>query len=110
MRNTFQCIVASIAISGSRKNDDCFYCGAFNNVRFYLGTSDIIRIADTRCADDAGRKIEGIYMVELEDKLISKNSILQKLYDRLENGEDLLPMTLADFIRLIKDEPGAKEE
>ena len=49
-------------------------------------------------------------MVELEDKLISANSILQKLYDRLENGEDLLPMTLADFIRLIKDEPGAKEE
>lgn len=95
-----RCIGVSIATNGSRKNDG----------RFYLGTSDNVRIADTRCVDNAGRKIEGIYMVELEDKLISKNSILQKLYDRLENGEDLLPMTLADFIKLIKDEPGADKE
>lgn len=49
-------------------------------------------------------------MAEPEDKLISANSILQKLYDRLENHEDLPPMTIADFVRLIKDEPGAKEE
>lgn len=49
-------------------------------------------------------------MADMEDKLISANSILRKLNDRLENGEDLLPMTIADFIRLIKDEPGAKEE
>ena len=41
-----------------------------------------------------------------KDKLISANSILRKLNDRLDNYEDLSPMTIADFIRLINEEPG----
>ena len=49
-------------------------------------------------------------MAELEDKLISANSILQKLQNRLDNYEDLPPMTVGDFIRLIKEEPGVTNE
>ena len=49
-------------------------------------------------------------MAELEDKLISANSILRKLNDRLDNYEDLPPMTVGDFIRLIKEEPGVEPE
>ena len=49
-------------------------------------------------------------MAELEDKLISANSILRKLNDRFENHEDLPPMTVGDFIRLINEEPGVKPE
>ena len=41
-----------------------------------------------------------------KDKLISANSILRKLNDRLDNYEDLPPMTIGDFIRLINEEPG----
>ena len=49
-------------------------------------------------------------MAELEDKLISANSILRKLQNRLDNYEDLPPMTVGDFIRLINEEPGVKPE
>jgi hypothetical protein len=49
-------------------------------------------------------------MAELEDKLISANSILRKLNDRLDNYEDLPPITIADFIRLINEEPGVTNE
>jgi hypothetical protein len=49
-------------------------------------------------------------MAELEDKLISANSILRKLNDRLDNYEDLPPMTVGDFIRLINEEPGVTDE
>ena len=45
-------------------------------------------------------------MAELKGKLISANSILRKLNDRLDNYEDLPPMTVGDFIRLINEEPG----
>ena len=49
-------------------------------------------------------------MAELKDKLISANSILRKLNDRLDNYEDLPPITIADFIRLISEEPGVTDE
>ena len=49
-------------------------------------------------------------MAELKDKLISANSILRKLQNRLDNYEDLPPMTIADFIRLINEEPGVTDE
>ena len=49
-------------------------------------------------------------MAESKDKLISANSILRKLNDRLDNYEDLPHMTIADFIRLINEEPGATNE
>ena len=49
-------------------------------------------------------------MAESKDKLISANSILRKLNDRLDNYEDLPPMTVGDFIRLINDEPGVTDE
>ena len=45
-----------------------------------------------------------------KDKLISANSILRKLNDRLDNYEDFPPMTIADFIRLINEEPGVTDE
>ena len=46
----------------------------------------------------------------MNDKLISANSILRKLNDRLDNYEDLPPMTIGDFIRMINEEPGVKPE
>lgn len=46
----------------------------------------------------------------MEDKLISTNSILRKLNDRLDNHEDFPPMTVGDFIRLINEEPGVTNE
>ena len=49
-------------------------------------------------------------MAELKGKLISANSILRKLNDRIDNYEDLPPMTIADFIRLINEEPGVTDE
>lgn len=49
-------------------------------------------------------------MAELKDKLISANSILRKLQNRLDNYEDLPPMTVGDFIRLINEEPGVTDE
>jgi hypothetical protein len=49
-------------------------------------------------------------MAESKDKLISANSILRELNDRLDNYEDLPPMTVGDFIRLINEEPGATYE
>ena len=49
-------------------------------------------------------------MAELDDKLISANSILRKLQNRLDNYEDLPPITVGDFIRLINEEPGVTDE
>lgn len=46
----------------------------------------------------------------MKDKLISANSILRKLNDRLDNYEDLPPITIGDFIRMINEEPGVKPE
>ena len=46
----------------------------------------------------------------MKDKLISANSILRKLNDHLDNYEGLPPMTVSDFIRLIKEEPGVEPE
>ena len=46
----------------------------------------------------------------MKDKLISANSILRKLNDRLDNYEDLQPITIADFIRLINEEPVVTDE
>ena len=46
----------------------------------------------------------------MEDKLISANSILRKLQNHLDNHEDLPPMTVGDFIRLINEEPGVTNE
>ena len=45
-----------------------------------------------------------------KDKLISANSILRKLNDRLDNHEDFPPMTVGDFVRMINEEPGVKPE
>lgn len=46
----------------------------------------------------------------MEDKLISANSILRKLNDRLDNHEDLPPMTVGDFVRMINEESGVTNE